>query len=87
MENNLENANEFLRKLDHESGAMWTEDNDRIASAFVTYAASVSPKMVMPSEDIDGYDYKVTEEGAEAFHEGYEHCLSELRRLNPTLFK
>lgn len=64
-------------------------------------AASVSPKLVMPSDEIklnesDKYGFRVPYDGSNNFYDrvaikqfedGWNACLSELRRLYPSLFK
>lgn len=37
MENTL-TAKEYLKKLDEESGTIWTEDDDEICKAFIDFA-------------------------------------------------
>lgn len=95
MENNLDSALEYLK-----SKSVRNEDfmDDGmvayIANHLVGYAASVSPKLVLPSdedkqnaylnmypemEESDGFD--------DGFIEAWEAYESELRRLNPSLFK
>jgi hypothetical protein len=35
---NIPTAKEFLKKLDEESGTIWTEDDDEICKAFIEFA-------------------------------------------------
>ena len=92
MENTIENAKAFLIKYRDER--THPVSVDYFAEMMVAYAASVSPKLVLPSdedkqnaylnmypemEESDGFD--------DGFIEAWEAYESELRRLNPSLFK
>ena len=84
MENNLDSALEYLK-----SKSVRNEDfmDDGmvayIANHLVGYAASVSPKLVLP-ERIEKAQY---EHELDDWDSGYNFFRSEFIRLNPSLFK
>ena len=77
MENTIENATAFLDELSDAFPKM------RFSQAMVEYAASVRPEVVVPSEKIHNEYIDDNSEWAEK--NGWNACLSELRRLNPTI--
>ena len=79
MENTLDNAKAFTQTCD-----LFTEKG--ISSWYdvmVAYAASVRPEVVVPSEKI--YNDYIDDFLECAVKNGFNECLSELRRLNPTM--
>ena len=91
MENTIQSAKDFLSKQDlsgkieHEGVGQYsmTFDVDKLASILVAYHNSVRPEVVVPSEKI--YNDYIDDFLECAVKNGFNECLSELRRLNPTL--
>jgi dTDP-4-dehydrorhamnose reductase len=77
MENTLENAKACMLKTNRSN-----QDITNI-EMMVAYAASVRPDVVVPSEKIHNEYIDDNSEWAEK--NGWNACLSELRRLNQTL--
>ena len=81
MENTIESAKDFLTKYRDER--THPVSVDYFAEMMTAYAASVRPEVVVPSEKI--YNDYIDDFLECAVKNGFNECLSELRRLNPTL--
>lgn len=88
MENTIKDAEHFVTFYEDQDGNSFV--GNRLFAARMlreygkkltisNYAASVSPKLVLP-ERMKGL-------GFDPVASGWNACLSELRRLNPSLFK
>ncbi len=82
MENTLENAIAFY--LERKSSTLTPFITKSIAQIMVDYHKSVRPDVVVPSEkevksDLIYHSY------LDGKNKGWNECLSELRRLNPTI--
>ncbi len=83
MENTIENAQDFFEAALEKWRDSPSLHFDHARCAF-EYAASVRPEVVVPSEkevksDLIYHSY------LDGKNKGWNECLSELRRLNPTM--
>ena len=81
MGNTIENAIAFY--LERKSSTLTPFITKSIAQIMVDYHNSVRPEVVVPSEKI--YNDYIDDFLECAVKNGFNECLSELRRLNPTM--
>ena len=79
MENTTQSAKDFLTKYRDER--THPVSIDYFAEMMVAYAASVSPKLVMPE--------RATNTGGmhEFYRAAWNECLDTIKNINPSLFK